>query len=493
MLRVGIETPKTLDPILAADPGALEVVAQLFTPLLVADPVTLEPQPGAAISYTVAPEQTSFTFFLRDGAQFHNGRVVEARDVKYGLERVIKSSGPAASSLEVVEGAHEYALGLGVTEVSGIQVVDPRSVRFQLTEPFADFPTILANPALSPMPQEAVESTASPFSVFPIGNGPYRMVSQWDQRNPVELVAASGVALPATGPNTLRFEHFGDLSRGLLALRCNELDVVSVPPAVLPSVDQSKEDMRTTAFLGSYFFAFNLRDQNLAKPEFRRAILAAIDRPALVKDVLKGALTVRNGIVPAAFPGWPPDACGDPCARNVKNAQALLAAAFLEGQVPPVMIDVDSDPTQVAVATAIKDQLRAVGIPADVRSRPFQEYRDFIAGASGGEPGLFRSGWVTAAATPDQFLVPLFTTGRPDNLTGYANPDIDQLLSDTRKERDPAKRAENYKQAEQKVLADAIVVPIASLQTYWVVAKDVTGLTVGPTGTFEARTVALAR
>jgi ABC-type transport system substrate-binding protein len=145
------------------------------------------------------------------------------------------------------------------------------------------------------------------------------------------------------------------------------------------------------------------------------------------------------------------------------------------------------------VASAIRDQLRKVGIPADVRAKPFQEYRDFLTGATGGEPGLFRSGWVTESPTPDQFLVPLFATASPDNLTGYTNPELDQLFTDTRKEPNPLKRAEGYRQAEQKILADAPIVPLASLQSYWVVGHNVSGLTVGPTGTFEGRTVSLTR
>jgi peptide/nickel transport system substrate-binding protein/oligopeptide transport system substrate-binding protein len=492
-LRVGISTPQTLDPTLAADAGALEVVSQLFTPLVEVDPATLAIQPGAAITWTVSPDQMSFTFALNPAAHFHSGRAVEAKDVKYALERTLRASGPAAPSLEVINGARDFIGRRDLTGVVGIAVVDARTVRFDLAEPFADFPAVLSNPALAPEPQEAVEGTAAPFSVAPVGNGPYKMARQWDQRSPIQLVAATETALSATGAPQVSFEPFGDLSRGLLALRRNELDAVAIPPPVLPAVDPTKEDLRATPFLGSYFFAFNLRDPNLAKPEFRKAIVAAIDRPALVKDVLKDSLAVRNGVVPAAVRPWPNDQCGDLCAHNARNAWALLVAAFPDGQIPPVNIDVDSDPTQVAVASAIRDQLRAVGIPAEVRSKPFQEYKDFITGSGTGEPGVFRSGWVSAAPTPDQFLVPLFSTGKPDNLSGYTSSDVDQTFADARKEPDPVKRADDYKVAEQKVLADVPVLPVASLQTYWVVAKGVAGLTVAPTGTFEVRNVSVSR
>lgn len=488
-MRVGIAQPQSLDPGLANDPGALEVVAQLFTPLLVADPASLQPQPGAAVTWTVTSDQTVFTFGLRPGARFHNGRPVEGRDVKYSLERAIRNGGSASNSLEVIVGAPDYAQHRELTAVVGIEVPDPATVRIGLSEPFADFPALLTNPSLSPLPKEAVEATAVPFSVSPVGNGPYRITRQWDQRSPIDLVATTDTAIVSGAVKAVRFQPFGDLSLGLLALRGNEVDVVSVPPAVLPAVDVEHEDLRKSPFLGSYYFAFNLRDPNLAKPEFRKAILAAIDRPSLVRDVLKSALTPRSGVVPAVFPGWPNDACGDPCATNPGNARAFLVAAFPDGQIPPVNLDVDADATQQAVATAMRDQLRAVGIPANVRSKPYAEYRAFLTGAVAGDPGLFRSGWVTAAPTPDQFLVPLFASGRPDNLTGYTNPDLDQLLSDTRKEPDSAKRFDNYRQAEARVLADAAVVPIASLQTYWVVRRGIDGLQIGPTGTFAASTV----
>ena len=107
------------------------------------------------------------------------------------------------------------------------------------------------------------------------------------------------------------------------------------------------------------------------------AIVAAIDREAIVKVVYGPSAKVLRGLIPEGVPGAQADACGERCARNVERAKGLVAAAFAGKPVPEVAIDFDDDGTQRAVAQANQANLQEAGIPALLRPHTNADYLRF--------------------------------------------------------------------------------------------------------------------
>jgi oligopeptide transport system substrate-binding protein len=183
------------------------------------------------------------------------------------------------------------------------------------------------------------------------------------------------------------------------------------------------------------------------------------------------------------------DACGQRCRHDPDRARALLAEAFPTGNIPEVAIDHDDDPTQAAVAAAIKTELDTVGIPSVLRPHPFADYGKFLVS---GQQELFRLGWIADYPSPDGFLTPLFSSTSPDNLTGLASPQIDQKLAEARAEPDPEQRLRLYLQAEQLVLDQYVVVPVAQLESRMVASSRVKGWDLDGLGTFDGAAVSVS-
>ena len=124
-----------------------------------------------------------------------------------------------------------------------------------------------------------------------------------------------------------------------------------------------------------------------------------------------------------------------------------------------------------------------------LRPHPFAEYGQFIVS---GKQDLFRLGWIADYPSPDAFLFPLFSSTSPDNVTGLASTEVDDLLGAARREAVPAVRDQLYREVEQKILSQFVVVPVAQLQTRMVVAKRVDGFRLNPMGSFDGAAVTVA-
>jgi len=180
---------------------------------------------------------------------------------------------------------------------------------------------------------------------------------------------------------------------------------------------------------------------------------------------------------------------GDKAPSREEWARALLAEAFPDGKIPEVAIDHDDDATQAQVAQVIKTNLDTVGIPSVLRPHPFADYGKFLVS---GQQELFRLGWIADYPSPDGFLTPLFSSSSPDNLTGLASPEVDQALTSARAEADPAKRLALYLKAEQLVLDQYVVVPVAQLESRMVASSRVKGFALDPIGSFDGSAVSVS-
>jgi oligopeptide transport system substrate-binding protein len=133
--------------------------------------------------------------------------------------------------------------------------------------------------------------------------------------------------------------------------------------------------------------------------------------------------------------------------------------------------------------------LQAVEIPVQLRPMPFEEYKTFVAS---GDQQVFRLGWTGSYPSADAYLVPLFRTGSPDNVTSLSKTAADQRLLLAREATDAGRRRELYRQAERQVMADLPIIPIGQFQILSVARPEVRGLLVAVDGTFDPTAVWLA-
>jgi oligopeptide transport system substrate-binding protein len=488
VLQVAVVGLPSLDPADARDPKAVMVVDQLFD-TLVRNTGDLQPVPGLARSSDANRDQTVFTFHLAPGVHFADDSPVTAADVKFTLERIAgkDSDSPLAAQLEAVSGFAAYHTAGTAPGLAGIETPDAATVVVRLDRPFSSFPSVLGHPGFGIVPKAAVERMGPAFKQTPVGSGPFRRV---DSAAPgrLSLRRAPG-RNPEARVDGIDFVDFKDADAAYAAFQDGSVDVSPVPPARATDAARSFGRRGMSPYIGVVFYALNVKSPDLADPRFRQAISLAIDRKQIVDDVYQGSVALATGLVADGVPRRNGDACGDRCRFDPDRAKELLVEAFPAGNIPEVAIDHDDDATQTAVAALIKTELDTVGIPAVLRPHPFADYGRFLVS---GQQELFRLGWIADYPSPDGFLTPLFSSTSPDNLTGLASPEIDQKLAAARAEADPPKRLALYLEAEQLVLDQYVVIPVAQLESRMVASSRVKGFDLDALGTFDGAGVSVS-
>jgi len=487
ILRIGLERPQSLDPAEARYPADLLVVDQLFDGLTSYDPATLQVQPALASRWESSPDQKTWTFFLRPGVKFTNGRAITSTDVQYSLERIARkgSDSPSAPQLEPILGFKAFNDGKAET-LAGITTPAAGTVKFDLAYGLSSFPAVLAYPSFGIVPREAVEAPAPPAPVFadqPVGSGPFMFRSR--SADVLRLMPAAGVKTALKGLEI----YLGRTSdEAYSAFLRGRLDWTAIPSERVEEVVRDRGRTGFQPYPAELFYGFNMKLAKFADARFREAIVHAIDRDAIVRTIYGGRVRPTSGVVAEGVPGYQANACGDKCAYDPAKAKALLADQFGARTIPEINLDFDDDPTQQAVASAMQANLKAVGITANLRPHTYTDYLKF---ASSGKQELFRLAWIGAYASPDAFLTPLFYSGRPDNVTGFANSDFDAAIRAAREQPDPAKSLQAYQAAEKTLMAQLPVIPIAQYETHTLSSPRVRDLTMSAFGTFDASRVRL--
>jgi ABC-type transport system substrate-binding protein len=484
ILRIGLERPQSLDPAQARFPADFLVVDQLFDGLTAYDPETLQVRPSLAARWEASPDQKVWTFTMRPGAKFSNGRTIEASDVKYTLDRIGRrgSDSPAALEIDSIVGFKALNSDGTADGFEGVSTPASNTVRIELQNPMSSLPAILGNPSFGIVPREAVEATEPAFAEQPVGSGPFMIRSR--SAEVLRLMPAPGVKMALRG---LEIFISRDSEAAYAAFLRGRLDWTAIPADRVEQVvrDRGRETFRP--YPAQLFYGFNLRNPKYQDGRFREAIVRAIDRNNIVRVVYGGRVRSISGVVAQGIPGFQPDPCGEKCRYDPARARALVQEVFGSRSVPEVQIDYDEDPTQEAVAQSIQTNLKAVGIPANLRPHSFTDYRQF--GVSG-QQDLFRMAWIGAYPTPDAFLAP-FTGNHADNVTGFNSPDFDALIRTAREQGDETKRLEAYQQAETLLMTQLPVIPIAQYELQTLVSSRVRDLTMSAFGTFDASRVRL--
>jgi oligopeptide transport system substrate-binding protein len=485
VFRAAVVRPASLDPAQARTVDELLVADQLFDSLTAYDPATLEPVPSLAASWTASADQQHWDFTLRPGAVFSDGTPVTAADVKASFERVARSgSGSSvADLLEGVSGYRAFADGSS-SSLAGVVAVGDSVVHLDLDGPLSVLPSVLGSPALGVMPA----SVASPFPAspaLPVGSGPFRLSSS----SPSSLVLERSPSA-TTRSQRLDFRLFDDKAAAYSAFVAGDVDWSEVPADQVASAASRFGRAAFKPYLAELFYAFNLRSPAFADVRLREAIVRAVDRSSIISSVYGGAVRPADGLLVEGLPGHQASPCGSLCSFDVTRSKGLVAELQADGSLPTdLALDFEDDKTQTAVATAIRDDLAAVGLTVALRPKPLADYQKF---AVAGSQSIFRLGWVAPFPSADAVLSPLFQTGSPNNLTGFSSAGVDAALSAARSSSDPAARLSSYQEAERLVLAQLPVIPIAQFEVQSVTSPRVRGLVVTSNGTFDGRTVWLA-
>ncbi len=445
--------PVTLDPARPNDIYGRTIANQLFDGLVQFDGA-LGIKPAIAETWTASRDGLVWTFKLKKGVKFHNGRDVTAQDFVYSFTRIVdpatKSAG--ATLFMKIKGAREFAEGRA-SRVEGLEALDPLTLRITLTESQSPFVASLAVGFAKVVPQEVVKSLGDRFGQEPVGTGPFKFV-RWVRNKEIVLSANRDYFEGPPKLNRLEYRIFTgeNLDKMFEEFERGNLEDSGIPARMRTQLlnDRRYQFIRRP-ILGISFLGINTTTKPLDDPRVRQAINYAIDRRRLMHEIYDDQYLPAAGILPPGTYGYDPNLVGYPYDPK-KSADLLAAAGYPGGKGLPVIHIWSARKNDEAVAehqTIIK-YLAAVGIHAEIHYNT--NWPEYHAGVYAGKLPIFRYSWYADTPDPETFLGQLFDSRSSDNFTQLHNRTVDSLLQRARFESDTQRKLLLYQEAEREIM-----------------------------------------
>jgi len=468
-LRFGLaEDPDVLDPTLARTFVGRIVFAALCDKLFDIDE-KLNIIPQLATSYEWSADSKALTLKLRPGVTFHDGEKLDAAAVKYSIER------------------HKTMAGSNrrgeLAPVTTVDIVDPMTVRLNLSAPFAPLLAQLADRAGMIVSPKAAQAEGDKFGAKPVCTGPFKFVERvaqdrivlerypnyWDKQNVhIERI----VYLPIVD-STVRLAN----------LRSGQLDMIERLAA--SDVPQLKSDSRfkisTITEIGYQGITINVGKSELAQknqlgrdPRVREAFELALDRDAIVQVAMDGEADVGNQWVAPSNTFY---AKTMPVPkRDVARAKALLQEAGVPNPAFTLMTPTTSDAQKIA--QVVQAMVKEAGFDVKIQSTEFATSLDL---ADKGQFDAYVLAW-SGRPDPDGNIFSFDGCKQPLNYAGYCKPDVDEILNKSRSTRDTADRRKLFDQLAAIALKDRPIVYLYHRHLLWAQTTKLTGFRPIPDG-----------
>ncbi len=427
--------PDQLDPHMTSAYASFQVLENVYD-TLVQPAADLSMEPALAESWEISADNLTWTFTMRDGVTFHNGRELVADDVVYSFERII------------AEGLNGWRFGA----VESVTAPDDSTVVITLTQPSPNLLVSIGGfKGMAIVPREIVENGT--IGTSPVGTGPFRFVSQSPdegivlEKNPDYWRADEGLPML----DGIRFMQIPDAGTKLTALRTGEVHWIdTVPPQNIESLSSEAGIAVGRVPGGDYhYFALNQAREPFDDVRVRQALATAINRAEIAEAAQFGAATANQTAIPASNAAWyfdyAPYGSGD-----VDAAQDLLEAAGVSDLTVDFLVSSDF-PETVTQAQVIAAQLQPAGVTVKIADVDFSTWLDM---QGKGEFGAFMLSWI-GNIDPDDFYYAQHHSEGGFNFQGYANAEVDELLDAARVETDQAARKTLYDEAARLIVDDA--------------------------------------
>jgi len=487
---------------LAVDPSGTQVAAQIYDRLMVFRPGTADLAPGAAEDWFVDASSRTYSFVLRQGLTFHDGTPLDAPAVAWNFERWMNPEHPQHRDdfrtwLALFGGfvGQRDTAGRPMNLVAKVEVLDARTVRFTLREPFAPFLNHLAMVPFGLASPAAVRTQGSRYGTdgghLPVGSGPFRAVG-WARDGTVRLVTFADYRGGRPAVPELRFVVVPDVDKRVELIGSGAVHGAELPPTTPITGTLASPELKVTARppRANSWLMLNHARSPLDDVRVRRAILLAVDRERLARDHFGPFALPANQLLPPGFVGYH-DALPPPI-HDPEAARELLAEAGVPGGfrliiwAPNAPRDYLPDP--VNTAESIARMLREVNIDASVRSKSL---RQFLSDRDSGRYTAWLIGWEAQSADPDNLWFWHFGAGRSAAEGQYYNLELGETLLQAQRTVGGPARSELYRLAAKTVIADAARAFLVHARTLVVLSPRVRGYQANTLGFDDLSTVTL--
>lgn len=479
--------------LLSSEPPVLTTIAHTaFNSVYVSPKVTeglltydfdLTPKPLLATEWQISPDGLRYTFKLRDGVKWHDGKPFSSADVAFSIKTIAQVHPRGRNTF------------LNLTEV---ETPDALTVVLVLSKPAPYLITALASSETPIVPKHLYEGTKvqeNPVNLAPIGTGPYKF-KQWVRGSHIVYVRNEDYwDKPRPYLDSLIVRFISDSAARSIAIEAGEIDLAPSTPVSYGDLDRLKALPHIGFETQGYQYTnsitrveFNLEKEFFKDVRVRRAFAHVIDRNVIFNTVNYGyGAPITGPINPKLSKWYVADLKTYPI--DLKAAEALLdEAGYKRGKDGiRARLNLDYVPGEgyPRGADYIRQALAKVGIEVTVRAQDFATYtkriytdRDFDF-AYEGMSNLFDP----TVGVQRLYWSKNFKKGVPfSNGAAYSNPKVDALLEAAAVEIDPKKRVAQWTEIQQVLVEDVPAIDIAAAPDITIFNKRIVGHTVGAEG-----------
>ena len=468
-LRIGLaEDPDILDPTLARTFVGRIVFAGLCDKLFDLDE-KLAIVPQLATGYQWSDDYKALTIKIRPGVTFHDGEQLDAAAVKFNIERHKTMAGSNRRG----------ELG----PVATVDVVDPLTVKLNLSTPFAPLVSMLTDRSGMMVSPKAAQAAGAQFGAKPVCSGPFKFV---------ERIAQDRIVLERF-PNywnkgqiffdRLVYQPIVDSTVRLANLKSGQLDFIErVGTSDIAGLKSDKRfKVQKIVEIGYQGITINTGKSDRAQqnplgkdPRVREAFELAIDREGVVQVAMDGEGLAGNQWVSPSNPNYVKSVPLPK--RNVARAKQLLKEAGVPNPAFTLMTPTTSDAQKVA--QVVQAMAREAGFEVKIQATEFASSLNL---ADKGDFDAYILAW-SGRPDPDGNLYQFYGCKQPQNYSGYCDPLVEELVNKSRTVNEPAARMKYFEQIAQKVAKDRPIVYLYHRNWLWAFNTKVTGLRTIPDG-----------
>ena len=437
--------------------------------------------PGLATSWDISPDGLTYTFKLRQGVKFHDGTPFNAQAVKFSFDRIVDPATKSRNAVNLI-GPHKST-----------DVVDDYTVKVNLKQPYAAFLDSASLTWLAIVSPSAIQKWGKDYRLHQVGTGPFRWVEYIEkdhvtlERNP-DYNWGPSIFKHQGAPylDRITFKFVTEDSVRIGTVQTGEINLTNfeTPPQEWKSLESNAKLQTWKQPLPGEpnFYMINTAKPPTDDLAVRQAILYGLNRQELVNTLYGGVLSVAYGPLTSSTFGYN-KSVETMYPYNLDKAKSLLDQAGWKPGPDGIRVK-DGQKLAITLVTYtaqpqqeyIQANLKTLGFQTDIQMLAPLAYIEACKGSKGNLCTL------SVNASDPSMLEGFYVPGATYYWTFYKGDDISKLILDGGRVSDPAKRADLYSQAQQKIMEQALALPIYTSTAFWLAPASLQGLAFDPRG-----------
>ena len=494
--------PVSLDPAFATGAKSIQYIQQIFSGLTGFDKDGYL-QPDIADTWLISEDAHTYTFTIKDNATYHSGRKVTSNDIQYSWERALKSQNKknVLNYLGDILGAREFSSG-DTDNLEGFNIIDDSKFEIKLVSPTPYFISKLSHSHTFLVDSEQFARYSEnnrAWEANPIGTGPFVM-GDWLPGVIMYLYPYPDYHLNKPEIDSLIFRLYG--GKPALMYQSGEIDATTLFSDEVIDIYNSdlifggspvkEQNLIKSTEMSTYYIGFNTQSIPFDDINVRKAFAQSSNVETIVSNYFESVHQNAYGLIPPQMPDFNSNLDNNDYIYDPESALNYLSNSnyYLDKTLPDIFYNTPgySGPNAL-ISEIINSWIDNLGVNITTNVIPPDQYYYSIDKVS---YDIYDYGWIADYPDPHNFLYSLFHSKAGSNVSKYNNPDYDSLIDLATMETNEDKRIQYYIDAEEKLINDAVLIPLYHGSTFALIKDHVSDINFTPYGMLDLRDVKIS-